>query len=564
MALAPTPTPSAFTALLEKGTLYLALLHLQAKDAADALERVHQAIAQSPDPVTDLVALFDRGWREQLVAGVGSLFVDRDPRLVTALWHAFDSGSWVSPQLAVLASILDPNFGSEARRRLLLRCPVIPRDSARTTDGAAPEGDAAEPASSVEPGSPSFKAMAALIERSARQLDLRLWMLSHMPLEEAVVALLLEKDEGGAQLAAAWADRLSELLPDRAPALAVDPELEPKDSDDYWLSRRLMGLWINLGVSDRAEDLGLSEEFLRKLLRTGVSESAVDFLDPLLAPAWTAGAEFVEFCGSGENSLQIVAVGHSHREILLEVPYPYSDLVVLKIMTQAVVSLGENQSRVGRIWRGSNRKPYGVRAIQTWTGNILQIRPLNAVPQRDSGPISIRQIRLEESGAELVAYGAKDTGSMAGGAAAALLEAAGPELENDLRARLAEANREIGVTVVTPAYRLEERFIAGVVHIISVRKHAEQGTFCPEPQRLADGVMRALELASQRKASTIAFSALGTGEGRVTSEQSARLMISATRTWHRNHPDSGLRVEFCLPSEKDYAAFMNVLAHPES
>ncbi|WP_437499190.1 hypothetical protein [Sorangium sp. So ce1099] len=41
------------------------------------------------------------------------------------LWHAIDSGSWVTPQLIVTAVLVDPSFPEKARVRVDEQCPVL-------------------------------------------------------------------------------------------------------------------------------------------------------------------------------------------------------------------------------------------------------------------------------------------------------------------------------------------------------------------------------------------------------------------------------------------------------
>ena len=43
---------------------------------------------------------------------------------VTQAWRAFDSGSWVSPQLAAMLSLVDPDFATLAIDRLERGCPL--------------------------------------------------------------------------------------------------------------------------------------------------------------------------------------------------------------------------------------------------------------------------------------------------------------------------------------------------------------------------------------------------------------------------------------------------------
>lgn len=198
--------------------------------------------------------------------------------------------------------------------------------------------------------------------------------------------------------------------------------------------------------------------------------------------------------------------------------------------------------------------PHGLRLRES-------ARALELVPEESSSRIVLTQGPLEESGAEVVAYGAKDTGEMGGGAAGALLVAAGSPLEDAARRELARTEREVGVCFITPAFgKLLAHGTHWVCHIVSIIKHTDQGSWCPFPQKLEAGVERALELADEKGALSIAFSALGTGEGRVAPELCARLMLDPVKRFLREHPETTLRVLFCLPNDRDLEAFERHLA----
>ena len=189
------------------------------------------------------------------------------------------------------------------------------------------------------------------------------------------------------------------------------------------------------------------------------------------------------------------------------------------------------------------------------SAHVIELLPADIGPR-----ISVTQDVLETSGADMVAYGAKDNGEMGGGASGALLVAAGPELESASRAELARSTREIGEVYITPAFgKLLESGTRWVCHIISISKFTDQGAWCPHPERLGGAVEKALALADERKVARLAFSALGTGEGRVTPEHCARLMLEATRKYLREHEESPLQVVFCLPTPRDCEAFERLL-----
>jgi O-acetyl-ADP-ribose deacetylase (regulator of RNase III) len=161
---------------------------------------------------------------------------------------------------------------------------------------------------------------------------------------------------------------------------------------------------------------------------------------------------------------------------------------------------------------------------------------------------------------DAIGYGAKDTGEMGGGAASSILLGAGPELIAAAKQALAKSSRRVGEVVVTDSFNLRPFGIRWIVHIISIIKHTPQGAFCPEPERICDGITSALFEVSKLGARSIAISALGTGEGRVEPRLAARYMFTGVRAFRENEPNSKLALTFSLPSFRDYEAFSQVLS----
>ena len=161
---------------------------------------------------------------------------------------------------------------------------------------------------------------------------------------------------------------------------------------------------------------------------------------------------------------------------------------------------------------------------------------------------------------DAIGYGAKDTGEMGGGAAAAVLMAAGPEVLAVLRSKLAASPRKVGEVVVTEAFKLQANGVRWIAHIISIIKHTPEGAYCPEPERLSEGVAAALLAVSRLGATSIALSALGTGEGRVDPRDAARHMLQGVSAFRAAEPGSPLTVTFSLPSYRDYEAFVSCMS----
>lgn len=162
---------------------------------------------------------------------------------------------------------------------------------------------------------------------------------------------------------------------------------------------------------------------------------------------------------------------------------------------------------------------------------------------------------LQEISADVLAYGAKDTGEMGGGAANAMLVAAGPALRDALRQALSASPRTVGTTIFTKPFDLAPRGVKFVCHIVSIIKDTPKGAYCPEPQKLRSGVLSALKGCQERGVASVALSALGTGEGCVPAQEAARLMLGAISDFSTQHPSSHLSITLSLPTFDDYEAF---------
>lgn len=184
-------------------------------------------------------------------------------------------------------------------------------------------------------------------------------------------------------------------------------------------------------------------------------------------------------------------------------------------------------------------------------------RYLELIPEEVGPLLSLSQEVIQESGAEMIVYDAKDSGEIDG----SLGLAAGPELEAAWRLQLAQSSRELGQAHLTPAYgQLRQRGTRWVGHIITIIQDTPEGPWCPRPERLVEGVQSILRQAEQKDISRVAFTALGTGQGRVPPDRCARILLEAVRQHQREHPDSEMRVTFCLPVDRDFQAFQQVLA----
>jgi len=123
-----------FAALFRRDGAYLPFLRMNSPNVQNALTNLSDVLRSSDDAHGYIeLMLQGRNWRPHLVASVAALLSHDRASYGSALWRAFDYGSWVAPQLAVVLYFSDPEFGREAKHRVASRCPVT----------AAPDSDAA-------------------------------------------------------------------------------------------------------------------------------------------------------------------------------------------------------------------------------------------------------------------------------------------------------------------------------------------------------------------------------------------------------------------------------------
>ena len=124
----PTSRFGPLATAFEKGELtvpgYLELLHFQGPGVDVVLDRIRSALS-TPEPQVWVNALFDDpNWRPHLVGAAALLLDETEALKSSAIWHAIDGGSWVTPQLVVTAYFVDPAFPEQTMRRLESRCAI--------------------------------------------------------------------------------------------------------------------------------------------------------------------------------------------------------------------------------------------------------------------------------------------------------------------------------------------------------------------------------------------------------------------------------------------------------
>ncbi len=176
----------------------------------------------------------------------------------------------------------------------------------------------------------------------------------------------------------------------------------------------------------------------------------------------------------------------------------------------------------------------------------------------DKAGIELSRVKLEASGCEFLAYGGKANGDMKGGPSAPILLAAGPEVQESLRERLAKTSRGLGEVVLTPSFGMRSAGVLGIFHVVAFTKDL-QGGWISEPEPLAAGVRKTLQMCHELHAHSLAFAALSVTKPNIGAEKAAQFMVGAAREYQRNHPEWPLRILFCLPDHNVYQAFLRRL-----
>ncbi|MBA3471300.1 MAG: hypothetical protein H0T53_16815 [Herpetosiphonaceae bacterium] len=179
--------------------LYIHLLRFN-DNVVWTMSAIVQSLARSPSPAREICALLNGlDWREHLVGGVASILGQHQSApVIAAVWAAFDEGSWVSPQLAVVASLIDPAFAEQARERILRRCQGVPDRTEREsplvrTVVSGPGGDYQR----------ACKALAALVEATQHTPALRTWLEAEQQSAE-IQQMLSDDPDGGAAIVRHW------------------------------------------------------------------------------------------------------------------------------------------------------------------------------------------------------------------------------------------------------------------------------------------------------------------------------------------------------------------------
>jgi len=187
--------------------LYLELLNIE-PEAEQAIEAIREASHRSGANLeAELCALLSQdNWRPQLVGGTALVVLGGNESRLAALWAALDRPCWVSPQLAVVAALVDPAFESRAQERIHRRC-ALDADHVLSMDWVRRH-------SAMGPGSitsGSNKLLSALMRLCERRPSASVWLTPYLEAEDIRQMIASDVDHGG-DIAERWLEGMLGLL----------------------------------------------------------------------------------------------------------------------------------------------------------------------------------------------------------------------------------------------------------------------------------------------------------------------------------------------------------------
>ncbi|MEO6848402.1 MAG: hypothetical protein ABI443_11970 [Chthoniobacterales bacterium] len=186
-----------FTPVLGKALDHLALLHQGDPDTVNAVALIKECCDSARDPYKDISMLLGtHNWRAHLIGSVALALLGYRSESYSTLWHAFDTGSRMCPQLAVTAFLHDPHFADHAKSRIEFH---------------SPDDTAALDAMTIAQKQNASKAISVLIPLLQLIPDESKWVKTQLASPD--LQTLIAKDrEKSARITENWLTNLKEIL----------------------------------------------------------------------------------------------------------------------------------------------------------------------------------------------------------------------------------------------------------------------------------------------------------------------------------------------------------------
>jgi hypothetical protein len=200
------PEFGIFEPVFESAHGYLALLHLTDDDAPKAVDLVRECCHRIANPYPEICRLLSEpNWRPHLVAAIALIVSGHDSEATRCMWHRFDTGSWVTPQIGVALYLVDRDFEAQSRLRLEAGCAV---DVCDLTSMTRPERHTARgPAGTIDR---SAKAAATLRQLLRTTSPIPSWV-QRVSDSENLRALLAQDIDASATITDKWLHRVKEI-----------------------------------------------------------------------------------------------------------------------------------------------------------------------------------------------------------------------------------------------------------------------------------------------------------------------------------------------------------------
>lgn len=194
-----------FNEVFEKGELnvpgHLVLMNVtRSEETTVVIRRIETALAHSAADEGLRRLLNDVNWRPHLAAAIAVWMLEDPLPYLPLVWGAIRAGSWVSPQLLVVAADRDPDFDRTAQKRLTELCAVQPPRGLTSAERHSATGPACGRGRSA-------KEASAILEVAAGKP----W-LAGAASDPALRELVAGDIDGGGQIASFWGHRVRDML----------------------------------------------------------------------------------------------------------------------------------------------------------------------------------------------------------------------------------------------------------------------------------------------------------------------------------------------------------------
>lgn len=489
----------ATESLFPKDGGYLKLLQPNPA-AVEVFEDIQAKLDGSPELMEQALALFEQGWREQLV-GLMVLVARPSPVLVRALWRAFDRGSWVAPQLAVVARLFDADFEGQAKKRLLLECPLIDFEVLSQMDPKELH-TVHGPGGSISRSAKNFASLVALLPSLS---DGAVWLKQRLSFEQIVRWIVIEDDwDKSPDIVARWATGLWSLLRSTG--------REPSGGGLLiWSRQEIAREW------PLQDGWGQAEQKIKTILESLVRAGAESV-------SWTYAEKGDRLSGTGSSG-----------ECSLVVGPPYHWLARQAVQDELRYCSGILLHNCRLVLNG--RSAVAIELEVTSSTTRARIR--------------LTRSKLEDCGAQILVHAIDDSGNLDFGSGSALRLLCGADLQHAVHEELADTGKGIGTLIYTGPYAIYDRQVHKIAHVVASPRKGR----CTSPEPLAQALAQVLQIYGGRH---VGVAAMATGGRGLSALDLAQAFFSAVASYFVANPYSGGLVTFCLPDPDDHRAFEKV------